>query len=42
MKTLTKKLMLAKPGELLRNLSVSLLCIALVALTLYILINSPA
>ena len=42
MKALTKKLLLAKPAELLRNLSISLLCIGFIALMLYVLINSPA
>lgn len=42
MKTLSKKLLPAKPAELLRNLTISLACVGIVALTLYILINSPA
>lgn len=42
MKALSKKLFAAKPADLFRNLSISLACIGFVALTLYILINSPA
>lgn len=42
MKTLSKKLGAASPAQLLRNLSLSVLCLGLVALTLYVLINSPA
>ena len=42
MKTLSKKLGASSPAELLRNLSISIACMALVAVTLYVLINSPA
>ena len=42
MKAISKKLYAVKPADALRALSISLACIGLIAVTLYILINSPA
>lgn len=42
MKALSKILHAERPAQMLRNLSLSLLCLGFVALTLYVLINSPA
>jgi len=41
MKTISK-LLAVKPLPFIRNFSLSLACVALVALMLYVLINSPA
>ena len=42
MKTISRKLHAVKLSQPVRNLSLSLACVALVALMLYVLINSPA
>jgi hypothetical protein len=42
MKTISRKLLQLKLSLLVRNISLSLACIGLVAVMLYILINSPA
>jgi hypothetical protein len=42
MKTIAKKLVPANPTAFVRNISLSLACLALCAAMLYILINSPA
>jgi len=42
MKSVVKKLALSSPAPFLRNLALSLVLVSVVALTLYILINSPA
>jgi hypothetical protein len=42
MKTISRKLLDSKLSLVLRNISLSLACIGLVVVMLYILINSPA
>jgi hypothetical protein len=42
MKTIIKKPVPAKYSAFIRNISLSLACLALCAIMLYILINSPA
>lgn len=42
MKTLSKKLTALSTTDTLRNLSISLVAVAVVAVMLYVLINSPA
>lgn len=42
MKILSKKIAAIRPFALLREVSISVACIAFIALTLYVLINSPA
>ncbi|HUC80896.1 MAG TPA: hypothetical protein VMR70_08270 [Flavisolibacter sp.] len=42
MKTITKKSLSANRTAFIRNISLSLACLALCAVMIYILINSPA
>ncbi|HVF98167.1 MAG TPA: hypothetical protein VM871_12630 [Flavisolibacter sp.] len=42
MKTISKKLMAIKATEAVRKFSISLAAVGIVALMLYVLINSPA
>jgi len=42
MKAISRKLLAGKPSQAILNISLSIATIALVAITLYFLINSPA